>query len=183
MGMFLYLPHGISTSPYSHLLDPNLWVEIYDVFTRDACSLLGLSVDSPLSVWWVCHVWSHFYTFHTFQLSSCIVPNCTIYGDLGTFCLILCPHYVTLMQLLNSCHRNNFLCRCVTWPGVYIWCVALNIITSTYCNKLLPVWNCIITPACHPLRKVAPVHTAEWPLFLYSDTSANEDNLLRNHIR
>jgi hypothetical protein len=51
MGMFLYLPHGISSSPYSHLLDPNLWVEIYDVFTRDACSLLGLSVDSPLSVW------------------------------------------------------------------------------------------------------------------------------------
>nr|CAD7454529.1 unnamed protein product [Timema tahoe] len=51
MGMFLYLPHGISSSPYSHLLDPNMWVEIYDVFTRDACSLLGLSVDSPLSVW------------------------------------------------------------------------------------------------------------------------------------
>jgi hypothetical protein len=51
MGMFLYLPHGINSSPYSHLLDPNLWVEIYDVFTRDACSLLGLSVDSPLSVW------------------------------------------------------------------------------------------------------------------------------------
>ncbi|PNF29275.1 RMD5-like protein A [Cryptotermes secundus] len=50
MGMFLYLPHGINSSPYSHLLDPNLWVEIYDVFTRDACSLLGLSVDSPLSV-------------------------------------------------------------------------------------------------------------------------------------
>ncbi|PSN47622.1 Protein RMD5 A [Blattella germanica] len=41
MGMFLYLPHGIGTSPYSHLLDPNLWVEIYDVFTRDACSLIN----------------------------------------------------------------------------------------------------------------------------------------------
>lgn len=50
MGMFLYLPHGISSSPYSQLLDPNLWAEIYDVFTHDACSLLGLSVDSPLSV-------------------------------------------------------------------------------------------------------------------------------------
>ncbi|XP_063221826.1 E3 ubiquitin-protein ligase RMND5A [Bacillus rossius redtenbacheri] len=50
MGMFLFLPHGISTSPYSYLLDPNLWVEISEVFTRDACSLLGLSVDSPLSV-------------------------------------------------------------------------------------------------------------------------------------
>ncbi|XP_067008364.1 E3 ubiquitin-protein ligase RMND5A [Anabrus simplex] len=50
MGMFLYLPHGIDSSPYSQLLDPNLWAEIYDVFTHDACSLLGLSVDSPLSV-------------------------------------------------------------------------------------------------------------------------------------
>ncbi|XP_026278650.1 E3 ubiquitin-protein ligase RMND5A [Frankliniella occidentalis] len=50
MGMFLYLPHGVNKSPYNHLLDPNLWSEIYDVFTRDACSLLGLSVDSPLSV-------------------------------------------------------------------------------------------------------------------------------------
>lgn len=50
MGMFLYLPHGISNSPYRHLLDPNLWAEIHDVFTRDACALLGLSVDSPLSV-------------------------------------------------------------------------------------------------------------------------------------
>lgn len=51
MGMFLYLPQGIGNSPYNHLLDPNLWVEIYDVFIRDACALLGLSVDSPLSVW------------------------------------------------------------------------------------------------------------------------------------
>ncbi|XP_049763052.1 E3 ubiquitin-protein ligase RMND5A [Schistocerca cancellata] len=50
MGMLLYLPHGIDKSPYSHLLDPNMWVEIADVFTRDACSLLGLSVDSPLTV-------------------------------------------------------------------------------------------------------------------------------------
>ncbi|XP_046386792.1 E3 ubiquitin-protein ligase RMND5A [Ischnura elegans] len=50
MGTLLYLPQGIKQSPYNHLLDPNLWVEICDVFTRDACTLLGLSVDSPLSV-------------------------------------------------------------------------------------------------------------------------------------
>ncbi|XP_071448029.1 E3 ubiquitin-protein ligase RMND5A [Hetaerina americana] len=50
MGTLLYLPQGIKQSPYYHLLDPNLWVEICDVFTRDACMLLGLSVDSPLSV-------------------------------------------------------------------------------------------------------------------------------------
>lgn len=51
MGMFLYLPQGLASSPYHYLLDPTLWAEIYEIFTKDACSLLGLSVDSPLSVW------------------------------------------------------------------------------------------------------------------------------------
>lgn len=51
MGTLLYLPNGIQSSPYSHLLDPNLWLDIHDVFTKEACTLLGLSVDSPLSVW------------------------------------------------------------------------------------------------------------------------------------
>ncbi|XP_077992250.1 E3 ubiquitin-protein ligase RMND5A-like [Glandiceps talaboti] len=50
MGSLLYLRQGIENSPYSHLLDPIHWLEICDVFTRDACALLGLSVDSPLSV-------------------------------------------------------------------------------------------------------------------------------------
>ncbi|XP_070158716.1 E3 ubiquitin-protein ligase RMND5A isoform X2 [Polyergus mexicanus] len=50
MGTLLYLPHGIQSSPYSHLLDPTLWLEIHDVFTKEACTLLGLSVESPLSV-------------------------------------------------------------------------------------------------------------------------------------
>jgi len=50
MGSLLYLRYGIENSPYSHLLDPVHWAEIQDIFTRDACSLLGLSVESPLSV-------------------------------------------------------------------------------------------------------------------------------------
>ncbi|EEB16344.1 conserved hypothetical protein [Pediculus humanus corporis] len=50
MGMFLYLPQGLASSPYHYLLDPTLWAEIYEIFTKDACTLLGLSVDSPLSV-------------------------------------------------------------------------------------------------------------------------------------
>ncbi|XP_043488427.1 E3 ubiquitin-protein ligase RMND5A isoform X1 [Polistes fuscatus] len=50
MGTLLYLPNGIESSPYSHLLDPTLWLDIHDVFTKEACTLLGLSVDSPLSV-------------------------------------------------------------------------------------------------------------------------------------
>ncbi|KAL1461540.1 hypothetical protein WDU94_013425 [Cyamophila willieti] len=50
MGMLMYLPHGIACSPYAHMLESALWGEISDVFIRDACSLLGLSLDSPLTV-------------------------------------------------------------------------------------------------------------------------------------
>ncbi|XP_046749920.1 E3 ubiquitin-protein ligase RMND5A isoform X1 [Diprion similis] len=50
MGTLMYLPNGIQSSPYSHLLNPTLWLDIHDVFTKEACTLLGLSVDSPLSV-------------------------------------------------------------------------------------------------------------------------------------
>lgn len=50
MGSLLYLKQGVDNSPYSYLLDPIHWAEICDVFTRDACTLLGLSVESPLTV-------------------------------------------------------------------------------------------------------------------------------------
>ncbi|CAB1337747.1 unnamed protein product [Coregonus sp. 'balchen'] len=50
MGSLVYLRHGIENSPYRSLLETNQWAEICNSFTRDACSLLGLSVESPLSV-------------------------------------------------------------------------------------------------------------------------------------
>ncbi|OWF43962.1 protein RMD5 homolog A-like [Mizuhopecten yessoensis] len=50
MGSMLYLRQGIENSPYAHLVAPIYWEEICDVFTRDACCLLGMSVESPLSV-------------------------------------------------------------------------------------------------------------------------------------
>lgn len=50
MGSLVYLRQGIENSPYVHLLDANQWADICDIFTRDACALLGLSVESPLSV-------------------------------------------------------------------------------------------------------------------------------------
>ena len=37
-------------SPYAHLLDNRLWQEVADLFVRDACALMGLSVESPLAV-------------------------------------------------------------------------------------------------------------------------------------
>lgn len=49
MGMLLYVPNGIGSSPYSCLLDSELWLDIYELFTKDACKLLGISVNSPLT--------------------------------------------------------------------------------------------------------------------------------------
>lgn len=54
MGSLVYLRQGIENSPYVHLLDANQWADICDIFTRDACALLGLSVESPLSVRYGC---------------------------------------------------------------------------------------------------------------------------------
>lgn len=51
MGSLLYIPGNIEQSPYAHLFDQSLWDDIRDTFTRDACARLGLSVESPLSVW------------------------------------------------------------------------------------------------------------------------------------
>lgn len=50
MGSLLYLRQGLEKTAYAYFLDPENWTEICDVFTRDACSLLGLSVESPLAV-------------------------------------------------------------------------------------------------------------------------------------
>lgn len=51
MGVLAYLPYGVHNSPYKRLFDPILWTEICEVFVKDACALLGFSVESPLSVW------------------------------------------------------------------------------------------------------------------------------------
>ena len=50
MGGLLYLRSGLQQSAYSYFLDSTNWGEICDIFTRDACALLGLSIESPLRV-------------------------------------------------------------------------------------------------------------------------------------
>lgn len=50
MGSLLYLKSGLENTAYAYFLDPVNWGEICDVFTHDACALLGLSVESPLAV-------------------------------------------------------------------------------------------------------------------------------------
>ncbi|KAI9555202.1 hypothetical protein GHT06_017717 [Daphnia sinensis] len=50
MGVLAFIPYGVHNSPYKKLFDPILWTEICEVFVKDACALLGFSVESPLSV-------------------------------------------------------------------------------------------------------------------------------------
>lgn len=50
MGMLLYVPNGIETSPYSCLVKEELYVDTYELFTRDACHLMGITVHSPLAI-------------------------------------------------------------------------------------------------------------------------------------
>ena len=50
MGCFLFSHRGLEMSPYADLLDPWRWTEVADTFAKDACKLLGLSLESPLGV-------------------------------------------------------------------------------------------------------------------------------------
>uniref|UniRef100_A0A8W7PJF1 RING-Gid-type domain-containing protein n=1 Tax=Anopheles coluzzii TaxID=1518534 RepID=A0A8W7PJF1_ANOCL len=50
MGTLIYLQIGIHNSPYKYLTAPEMWIETADVFLKDACQLLGINKDSPLSV-------------------------------------------------------------------------------------------------------------------------------------
>lgn len=49
MGSLVYLWLGLKKSPYCHLLDNSHWPKIYKTIF-DAYSLLGLSMESPLSI-------------------------------------------------------------------------------------------------------------------------------------
>ncbi len=50
MGALMFAGPKLENSPYSHLLDDALWHEISEMFVKDACALMGLSIESPLSV-------------------------------------------------------------------------------------------------------------------------------------
>jgi len=50
MGALMYVGPRFGESPYAHLLSDQLWQEIAELFVRDACALMGLSVESALAV-------------------------------------------------------------------------------------------------------------------------------------
>ena len=50
MGAVMYSGPALESSPYGDLLAPSQWQETADMFLRDACGLLGLSMESPLTV-------------------------------------------------------------------------------------------------------------------------------------
>ncbi|XP_036096059.1 E3 ubiquitin-protein transferase RMND5B isoform X3 [Molossus molossus] len=84
MGSLVYLRLGLEKSPYCHLLDNSHWAEICETFTRDACSLLGLSVESPLSVSPSCR-WNYLSS----QLEKLKLGRVTAQGH-HELCLWLC---------------------------------------------------------------------------------------------
>lgn len=47
--MLLFVQNGIDASPYSEVLDNEMWLEIYEQFNRDACKLLGVVEESALT--------------------------------------------------------------------------------------------------------------------------------------
>lgn len=77
MGSLVYLWLGLKKSPYCHLLDNSHWAKICETFTFDACSLLGLSMESPLSIRYSQRVGQH--EGEAFKgnnlLRSCYVPG------------------------------------------------------------------------------------------------------------
>ncbi|CAD5117653.1 DgyrCDS6406 [Dimorphilus gyrociliatus] len=50
IGCLMYVNKGLENSPYSHLLDAQLWRDAEILLLKEACYLNGLSVESPLSV-------------------------------------------------------------------------------------------------------------------------------------
>lgn len=51
MTSLLYINTGLESSPYSAYLNPELWDEIEKEFIKNACKLMGLSVECPLNIW------------------------------------------------------------------------------------------------------------------------------------
>jgi len=49
MSCFLYV-HTLAKSPYADLVAPTHWLDVQDLFTRDCCSLMGLSQESALYI-------------------------------------------------------------------------------------------------------------------------------------
>jgi len=48
MGCLVYLKQGLASSPYSNLLSDGAWDELYKVFAKVVCSVLDMSIESPL---------------------------------------------------------------------------------------------------------------------------------------
>jgi len=49
MGSLLYV-NTLEKSPYSDFVSEGHWLDIQNIFTRDCCSLIGLSQESALYI-------------------------------------------------------------------------------------------------------------------------------------
>ena len=52
MTSLLYINTGLENTPYSSYLNPELWNDMEEEFIKNACKLMGLSVECPLDIWY-----------------------------------------------------------------------------------------------------------------------------------
>jgi hypothetical protein len=50
MGALAFAHRGLHNSPYRDLLDQWLWNDVAEIFTKDSCMMMGLGLESPLSI-------------------------------------------------------------------------------------------------------------------------------------
>ena len=71
MGCFVYSHRGLQQSPYSDLLDSSHWTDAANTFAKDCCAILGLAMESPLSIrYWDFHMTSSYMLAFVISLSA-----------------------------------------------------------------------------------------------------------------
>ena len=69
MGCLAFCHRGLQNSPYKDLMAPWLWTDVAENFTKDACMLMGLGLESPLSIRWALRCIVH---YHASTLCMCV---------------------------------------------------------------------------------------------------------------
>lgn len=158
MGSLVYLRHGIENSPYRSLLETNQWAEICNIFTRDACALLGLSVESPLSV--------RFEALSLVPLSlPCVGRSSILSVDKCIICSCKCSesHHTCVSTVL---HQAVWLCQC--WWTLSRWSSRGSAAACGHI-KTSCLWDCVAltspfsSSSVEPSRWFTPVLVlADW---------------------
>ena len=106
MGCLAFCHRGLQNSPYKDLMAPWLWTDVAENFTKDACMLMGLGLESPLSIRWA--LWC---IVHYHASTLCMYVRCshtqhththTAHTHTHTHCVSLSPCSLPLPTSLSA---------------------------------------------------------------------------------